>query len=194
MTAQVRVSFTQMAHCLGHFGWRFSIWFCRRHISHKEKSSTYILPGDWSWNFSVVWLPCNTKSVPVIMFSRAEQMISMQEAVDSTFQLCFSLGKSSLTPPYPTVAPDFLYFVGKNNMLVYFSALIRQWSSLCPAGPLLRDKGTSKASVFVVGALQEDKVTDLMSGSGFKVTYMPKIVCFVKLSRFFSSLFVSAGT
>lgn len=33
------------------------------------------------------------KSVPVIMFSRAEQMISMHGAVDSTFQLCFRVGK-----------------------------------------------------------------------------------------------------
>lgn len=103
------------------------------------------------------------------MLSRAEQMISVQGAVDSTFQLCFWRGGkivfklSHPTPGHPTV--DFLYFVGKNNMLVYFSILIRQWSPLCPTWPLLRDKGTSKASVRVVGALQEDKAVTLASGS-----------------------------
>lgn len=47
-------------------------------------------------------------------------------------------------PPYPIVAPDFLYFVGKNNTHVYFSLLIRQWCSLGPAHPLLWDGGDIK--------------------------------------------------
>lgn len=132
----------------------------------KKKISTYMLPRDQSC-LQFVWLPCDTKWIPVIMFSCAGEMISMQEAVDSTFQTCFWLGEVfelfNPTPPRPTVAPDFLYFVGKDNMCVYFSVLIRQWSSLCPDCPLLWDKGTSKASVVVVGAAQEDEAMDLLS-------------------------------
>lgn len=52
---------------------------------------------------------------------------------------------SNPTPPCPTVAPGFLYFVRKSNILVYFSALIRQCSSLRPSCPSLWDKETSKS-------------------------------------------------
>lgn len=53
-------------------------------------------------------------------------------------------------------------------MCVYFSVLIRQWSSLRPARPLLRDKGTSNASVYRVGAPQEEEAMDMLSGRGYR--------------------------
>lgn len=90
--------------CKGFFppcdGW---VMICSCSISHKEKISTYILPRRWN-SLQLFDCPATQKSIPVIMFSRAEQMISMQEAVDSTFQLCFWLGKVfMLVKPHPTL-------------------------------------------------------------------------------------------
>lgn len=117
---------------------------------------------------AVVWLPCNTKSIPVIMFSHREQMISMQT---QHFRCVFDWEtfSGSLTPPHPTSWwLQISFTLWERTTCVYFSVLIRQWSSLRPACPLLLDKDTSKASVFVVGAPQEDEAMDLLPGQGYR--------------------------
>lgn len=146
---------------------------------------------------AVLWLPCNTKVSPCyyVQLCRADDFYARGSRLNISV-VCLT-GKSfqALQPypslPVPIVAADFLYFVGKNNMLVYFSVLIRQWSSLHPLCPLLRDKGTSKASVFVFGAPQEDKALDLLSGSGYRSGRSKSIIYAKNSLRNFALLFLN---
>lgn len=102
------------------------------------------------------WPATTQETIPVITLGRSRSLdfcayrcrlnISFVFPSGEGFQASGLLGPN---PHRPIIAADFLYFVGKNNMLVYLSVLIRQWCWLCPACALSRDKTDQKASDLV---------------------------------------------
>lgn len=194
----------QMTCCFGHFRWLYSLsmwlmWMiCCCHISHKNINTC---PTQRLEQCAVLWMSCTTS-----------QSLLLCSAVQSRWFLCktqqtqhcsvfdWERFSGSLTQPHPT--SEYLqisFTLWERTTCVYFNVLIRQWSSLHPACPLLRD--TSKASVFMVGALQHDWAMVLLPGHDNKSRCSLQSIIFLKtlsfafskLSRFLSSVICHYG-
>lgn len=133
-----------------HVTWWVMIYSC--HISHREKNiNIHPAPTGKVCSCSTA-LRHKVNPCYYVQPCRADDFyarggrLNISVCVFVAFWLGELLELSYPTPAYLVApAPDFLYFVGKDNMCVYFSALIRQWASLRPVSPLMWDRGTSKA-------------------------------------------------
>lgn len=117
---------------------------CRRHI-FPTKISTRVQPRDWS---SVQLFGCPALQVNPCHYvqpCRADDFYVRRSRLNIAVFLDWERFSGSLTQPHPTSEHLQISFtLWERTTCVYLNVLIRQWSSLHPACPLLRD--TSKSS------------------------------------------------